>query len=131
MASNSAFYRVVANPWLYRWMVAMVLPFLIWAVLVKLSRNHQAILRRSHPWLKVLAWGTWALFIASGLYGLFGTSERVTFFRAYWTLGAFSSGINLLYHWVRRRLDPDAYKKYEDWWPTKKDLPEANANKNL
>ncbi|MGB9121185.1 MAG: hypothetical protein WCE73_11240 [Candidatus Angelobacter sp.] len=131
MASNPTFYRVLANAWLYRWMVAMVLPFLIWAVLVKLSRNHPGILPRSYPWLKVLTWGAWVLFVASGLYGLVGISETKTFFRTFWTLGAFSSGTNLVYHWVRRRVDPDAYKKTEGWWPTAKDLPEAKPGKNL
>jgi hypothetical protein len=130
MASNSIFYRVLNDPWVYRWVVAMVLPLLIWAVLVKLARNHPAILHQSHPWLKVVAWGAWAIFVAAGLYGLFGTSER-SFFRAFWTLGAFSSGINLLYHWVRRRVDPDSVKTYEGWWPTPKNLPEAKPGKNL
>jgi hypothetical protein len=130
MLTDPILHRVLTNPWFYRWVVAMVLPFLIWAVVAKLSRNHPEILPRSYPWLKGLAWGAWALFVASGLYGLFGASERTTFFRTPWILGAFSSGINLVYHWVRRRVDPSAYKKYEGWWPTPKDLPEANANKN-
>ena len=39
MASNSIFYRMLNDPWVYRWVVAMVLPFLIWAVLVKLSQK--------------------------------------------------------------------------------------------
>src|SRR5579871_5873319 len=105
MASNPILYRVLNDPWVYRWMVAMVLPFLIWAVLVKLARKHPAILRQSYPWLKVVAWGAWAIFVALGLYSLYATSER-SFFRAFWTLGAFSSGINLLRSWVRRRVDP-------------------------
>jgi hypothetical protein len=130
VASNTIFYRVLNDPWVYRWVVAMVLPFLIWAVLVKLARNHPAILRQSHPWLKVVAWGAWAIFVAAGLYSLFGASER-SFFGACWTLGAFSSGINLLHSWVRRRVDPDSVKTYEGWWPAPKDLPEAKPGKNL
>jgi uncharacterized membrane protein YfcA len=131
MPSYPILYRVLSDPWLYRWVVAMVLPFLIWAVLAKLSRNHPGTLPRSYPWLKVLTWGTWGLFVASGLYALFGISESKAFFRTSLTLGAFSSGINLVYHWVRRQVDPDAYKKYEGWWPTPKDLPEAKPGKNL
>ncbi len=130
MASNPILYRVLNDPWVYRWMVAMVLPFLIWAVLVKLARKHPAILRQSYPWLKVVAWGAWAIFVALGLYSLYATSER-SFFRAFWTLGAFSSGINLLRSWVRRRVDPDSIKTYEGWWPRPKDLPEAKQDKNL
>jgi hypothetical protein len=130
MLTDHILHRGLTNPWFYRWVVAMVLPLLIWAVVAKLSRNHPEILPRSYPWLKGFAWGAWAFFVASGLYGLFGASERTTFFRTSWILGTFSSGINLVYHWVRRRVDPNAYKKYKGWWPTPKDLPEANANKN-
>jgi hypothetical protein len=131
MPSDPILYRVLTNPWFYQWVVAMVLPFLIWAVLAKLSRNHPGILPRSYPWLKGLAWGTWALFVAAGLYDLFGASERKIFFRTPWILGAFSSGINLVYHWVRRRVDPDSIKTYEGWWPTPKDLCETKPSENL
>ena|SRR5579864_755424 len=131
MLSDPILHRVLTNPWFYRWVVAMVLPFLIWAVLVKLARNHPAILRQAFPWLKVVVWGAWAIFVAAGLYSLFGASDWMTFFRTSWILGAVYSGINLVYHWVRRRIDPDSVKTHEGWWPTPKDLPEAEPDKNL
>jgi hypothetical protein len=105
MVGDPILYRVLTNPWLYRWVVAMVLPLLIWAVLVKISRNHPGILPRAYPMLRVFAWGIWASFIAWGLYGLIGTAERKNFYAINGIIFGLLSGTNLMYHWVRRRVD--------------------------
>ncbi len=131
MPSDPILYRVLTNPWFYRWVVAMVSPFLIWAVLVRVSHSKPDILSRIYPGLKVTAWALWAFFVAWGLFGLFGVPERKTFYGINGIFSGLMGGINLMHSWVRRRVDPDSFKTYEGWWPTPKDLPEAKPGKNL
>ena len=131
MPSDPILHRVLTNPWFYTWVVAMVLPFLIWAVLAKLSHSRPEILPRIYPVLKVIAWGIWVSFVVWALYGLSGRLERKTFYGINGILWGLMGGTNLLHSWVRRRVAPDSAKKYEGWWPTPKDLPEAKPGKNL
>lgn len=130
MLSNPILHRVFTNPWFYPWVVAMVLPFLLWAVLVKLSHSRPDILPRIYPVLRVIAWGLWVSFVTWSLYGLFGRLERKTFYGMNGILWGLM-GTNLMHSWVRRRVVPDSAKKYEGWWPAPKDLPEAKPGKNL
>ncbi len=131
MVGHPILYRVLSDPWLYRWVVAMVLPFLIWAVLAKLSHSRPDILPTIYPALKVIAWGIWVSFVVWDLYGLSGRLEWKTFYGTNAILGGLMGGTNLIHSWVRRRVDPDSVRKYEGWWPTPKDLPEAKPGKNL
>ena len=130
MPSDPILHRVFTNPWFYLWVVAVILPFLIWALLAKLSHSRPDILPRIYPVLKVIAWGIWMVFVAWVLYGLSGRLERKTFYGINGILWGLMGGSNLLYSWVRRRVAPDSAKKYEGWWPTPKDLP-AKPGKNL
>jgi hypothetical protein len=41
-----------------------------------------------------------------------------------------SYGIQLFHGWMRRRVDPDSFKKHESWWPTPKDVSGFNSSKN-
>jgi len=123
MPTNSILYRILTQPFLYQWVLATVSPLLFWAVLVKLARYNPGILPRIYPLLKGLAWGLWASVVAWGLCGLFGIPERQNFYKINGIIVALAGGTNLMYHWVRRRVDPQAYVKTSDgWWPAPKDL---------
>jgi hypothetical protein len=129
MLTNPILHRVFTSPFLYQWVLAMVSPLLLWAVLVRVARRHPGILPRIYPLLKILAWVLWAFAAVCGLYGLLAMPGR----NIYYGIGfALFSGINLIYHWVRRRVDPASYiKKDYGWWPTPKDSPDVYPGKNL
>jgi len=124
MPSDPILHRLFTDPWFYQWVAAMVLPFLIWAVLAKLSHSRPDILPRIYPVLKVIAWGIWVSFVAWTLYGLSGRPERKTFYGINGILFGLMGGTNLMYHWVRRRVHPEAYVKEpnEGWWPSKREI---------
>ena len=124
MLNNPILYRVLTNPFLYQWVLATVFPLLVWAVLVKLARRSQGILPHVLPWLRVLAWGLWFSLIPWGLYCLFTQLGSEIFFKVQILISATYGGTNLMYHWVRRRVHPEAYVKEpnEGWWPSKREI---------
>jgi hypothetical protein len=129
MLSNLTLYRALTKPFLYQWVLATVLPFLLWAVLAKIARRDPGILPHVLPWLKVLAYGLWFSSAAWGLYSLW---PGKTFHAINAVFVALSGGTQLIYDWVRRRVDPRANVKERDGWkPTPKDSQEAGSGKNL
>ena len=124
MLNNPILYRVLTHPLLYQCVLAIIFPLLLWAVLVRLSRGYPGILHFVFPWLRILVWGLWASFAAWGLCGIFGIPERKTFYGIHAVLSALVGGTNLMYHWVGRRVDPEAYVKApnEGWWPSKPEV---------
>lgn len=132
MLSNPILYRVLTQPFLYQWVLATVFPLLLWAILVKLARHYPGILPYALRWLKFFAWGLWFAEIACGLYCLIWHPGMSVFLMLQMLLFAVFGGINFMYHWVRRRVDPEAYVKKGDygWWPTPKDSQEAGPGTN-
>jgi hypothetical protein len=101
-----------------------VFPLLVWAVLVKLARRFPGILPYVLPWLRVLAWELWFSLILWGLYCLFAQLRSGIFFKVQALIFAAFGGTNFMYHWVRRRVNPEAYVKESDegWWPSKREI---------
>jgi hypothetical protein len=127
MPANPILHRMLHNPYFYLWIAALALPFLFWAILARLARNNPGVLPRVYPVLKVLTWGMWFAALAAACFRLFWPDVKMY-------LPSFigiSGGMNLVHNWVRRRVDPDSYKKYEGWWPTKPDSPNITTGKTL
>jgi len=124
MLNNPIVYRVFTHPLPYQWVLATVFPLLVWAVLVKLARRSPGILPPVLQWLRGLAWGLWFFLILWGLYCLFAGVGSGVFFTVQPLIFATLGGTNLMYHWVRRRVNPEAYVKEpnEGWWPSKREI---------
>ena len=104
--------------------IAMVTPGVIWALLAIFSRRSPGLLLSAQPVLKVLAW---TFYLAAGLCclaGVFGIPSHQTFFKIFPALTASSGGMNLVYGWVRRKVDPSAFHRKPDsgWWPAKREF---------
>ena len=120
MADHSILNRVLREPFLYLYLAAAIFPFLFWAALAKLSRNRPDILPHVYPLLKVLIWVAYASMVGFGLYSVFDIWSPRRAYRVFVVLMVLSQGFNFVYHWVRRRVDPASYKKFEGWWPSPK-----------
>jgi hypothetical protein len=66
---------------------------------------------------------------AGSLYYVVARPGKVFFLR-YAVLLPLSYGVLLFHGWMRRRVDPDSFKKHEGWWPTPKDVSGFNSSKN-
>jgi hypothetical protein len=129
MLANPTLHRVLTTPFFYLFLVAMVVPFLLWAGIAGAARRRREVLRRIYPGLKVLIGRLW--FFGLACIVLSPHRELKTFIAQVSILNVFSAGMNLLRMWVGRRVDPDLFKKYEGWWPTPKDSAESAPLKNL
>ena len=103
--------------------LATILPFLLWAALAIVGRKNMQSLARIYPWMRALSWGTWILAVLISLVVLFGGFQRrqfVIFFAA----AMFNGGIQLARSWVQRRVEPDAVplSPSEGWWPAKREF---------
>jgi hypothetical protein len=140
MLTNFILHRVLTDPFLYAFIAAIVLPLLLWAWLVKFAQSHPDLLPGIYVPLKILAWVLWGCAVAAGSCSVFGPPGLKVFVKIGILISNFSLGLNLTYTWVRRRVDPDSFKKEDGWWPTPenslqwskpKDSPDINSNKNL
>jgi len=103
--------------------LATILPFLLWAVLAVIARKDMQLLTRIYPWLRALSWAAWALPLAIYLLiftGAFQHRQIVFFFAAI----TFNGGIQLARSWVQSRVEPDAVpcSSSDGWWPAKRDF---------
>jgi hypothetical protein len=131
MLSNPILYRVLTNPFLYQWVLATALPFLLWAELAKIARRDPGIWPQVLPWLKVLAVGLWFSSAAWGFYTLSAPQGKV-FYEINAILITLSGGTQLVYGWARQRVDPGANVKERDGWrPTSRVSQEVVTGKNL
>ena len=133
--ANSVLPRVLAEPRLYEFIVAIAAPLAFWLMVAIVSRRHPGILRRIYAPLKVFIWLTYLGMVWGLLYSL-RTNQNLYI----WLAINFMNGMNLVRIWIGRRVDPNAFKKYEGWWPTPKDSlswskpkgsPDINSGKNL
>ncbi|HWF06247.1 MAG TPA: hypothetical protein VHA06_21345 [Candidatus Angelobacter sp.] len=129
MLANPTLHRVLTTPFFYLFLVAMVVPFLLWAGIAGAARRRREVLRRIYPRLKVLI-GRLA-FLGLVCVVLLPHHEFMTLVGQISILNLFLAGMNLLRMWIGRRVDPASYKKYEGWWPTPKDSAESAPVKNL
>ena len=126
MLANSILLTAVTRFRLYELIAAIVSPLVFWLVVVIVSRRHPEILPRIYPPLKVFVWLTYFGLVWGLLYSL-RTNQNLYISMAI----NFMNGMNLVRIWIGRRVDPDAYKKYEGWWPTPKDSSGSGITKSL
>ena len=117
MPVNSILHRILADPYLYKFVASIVAPLLLWTVLVRFTRSHPDILPGMYSPLKIFTWALWSCTVATGFYVVLGPSSLKTFARTQILIANFSGGVNLIYMWVKRRVDPDSFKKHEGWRP--------------
>ena len=97
---------------------AGALPFLFWAALALVVRHRPERLGRIYPWLKAAAWISWsAAIVAIGF-----TLVRDNLHSIVWPcVVAFSSGVQLVHGWARRKVEgKSAQESADGWWPTPK-----------
>ncbi len=116
MLANSILLTELIRSRLYELIAAIASPFVFWLMVVIVSRRHPGILRRIYAPLKVFIWLTYLGMVWGLLYSL-RTNQNLYI----WLAINFTNGMNLVRIWVGRRVDPNAFKKYEGWWPTWKD----------
>jgi flagellar biosynthesis protein FliR len=126
MLANSILLTAVTRSRLYEFIAAIASPFVFWLMVVIISRWHPGILPRIYPPIKVFLWLTYFALVWGLLYSL-RTNQNLYIFMAI----NFTNGMNLVHTWIRRRVDPDSYKKYEGWWPMPKDSSGSGITKNL
>jgi hypothetical protein len=135
MLANSILLTAITRLRLYELVAAIASPFVFWLMVVIASRRYPGILQRIYSPLKVFIWLTYCGLVWGLLYSLRTNQNRYIFVAI-----NFMNGMNLVRIWVGRRVDPDAYKKHEGWWPTPKDSlwwskpkgsPDINSGKNL
>jgi hypothetical protein len=122
MLDNPVLHRILTSPPLYAWLASAAAPFLGWAILVRVSRNYPHILQRAYPVVKVLALSLW--FANAGcfcLYALYAWPTKKLLWLISLVLIGLSGATNIVFMKLRRRVDPDSFKKHEGWWPTPKD----------
>src|SRR5579884_1587886 len=106
-------YRLFSYPLFPLWAIALVLPFLLWAVLAKLSRKDPSVLSRIYPGLKVLVFGLWIAMSMIWILHMGGHLPHINIFALSLVYISLYGGLVQMYHWVRRRINPDSYKKRE------------------
>jgi hypothetical protein len=116
MLASSIMLTALTRFRLYAFIAALASPFVFWLMVVIISRWHPGILPRIYSPLKVFIWLTYFGLVWGLLYSL-RTNQNLYIFLAI----NFMNGMNLVRIWIGRRVDPDAYKKHEGWWPTRKD----------
>jgi hypothetical protein len=131
MLANSILHRVLTDPFLYGFISVIALPLLLWTWLAKFAQSHPDILPRIYLPLKILAWILWSCAVAAGSYSVFGPPGLKVFAKTGILISNFSLGLNLMYTWVRRRVDPDSFKKEDGWWPAPKDSSGSGIRKDL
>lgn len=98
--------------------VALVTPFLIWALVAVMARKDPRLLERIYPAVKNIAWAMYGGWIVLLLFAIGESIDRKISgigFTLY-------SGVNLMCGWIRRRVEPEADPAAsEGWWPTPKD----------
>jgi hypothetical protein len=103
--------------------LATILPFLLWAALAIVGRKNAQLLARIYPWVRALSWGTWALPLLIFPIVLFGGFQHrhVAFFCVAIT---FNGGIQSARSWVQRRINPDSIPRSSSggWWPAKREF---------
>jgi hypothetical protein len=106
------------------YVLATILPFLLWAVLAMTARKDMQLLARIYPWLRALSWGTWALPLLIILLKLFPALPQHQLLVFFFAAIPFNGGIQLVRSWVQRRVDPDSIPRpsSDGWWPAKRDL---------
>ena len=117
MPANPILHRMLTDPYLYKFVASIVAPLLLWTVLVRFARSHPDILQGMYSPLKIFTWALWFCTVATGFYVVVGLSSLKTFARTQILIANFSGGVNLIYMWVKRRVDPDSFKKHEGWRP--------------
>lgn len=113
--------RVLADPVFPKFIAALVSPFLLWVAIAMMARRRPQVLPRIYPAVKIVTWGLWISAVAWCAYSFYGSPNH--FYRTYAVFWPFYGGTNLIYQWMRRRVDPTANqpKAVEGWWPAPKD----------
>ena len=102
---------------IYAFIVAVITPFLIWALVASMARRHPRLLEQIYPVVKNLAW---VLYVGAVVLVLFGMGDSID--RKIGSIGVtFSGGFNLMYGWMRRRVELEPKASTGGWWPTPKD----------
>jgi hypothetical protein len=106
------------------YVLATVLPFLLWAALAMAARKNTQLLGQIYPLLRALSYGTWALPLLIGLVKLFSAISQHQLLVFFFASIPFNGGIQLARSWVQSRVEPDAIPRpsSDGWWPAKRDF---------
>jgi hypothetical protein len=121
MLDNPVLHRILTSPPLYAWLASAAAPFLLWAILVRVSRDYSHVLQRAYPVAKVLAWTLLYANAGWSLYGLYAVAAKKLFWPIALVLIGVCGSTNIIFMKLRRRVDADSFKKHEGWWPSPKD----------
>ena len=105
---------------IYAFIVALISPFLIWALLGSMARRNPLLLAKVYPFVKILAWGMWVPAVLCIFFGIIGSSR--TFASVGCIIFAFYSGINLMLGWIRKRIKPNPPATTNGLQPTPKNF---------
>ncbi len=121
MLDNPILHRILTSLPIYAWLASAAAPFLGWAILVRVSRDHPHVLQRAYPVIKVLAWSFWFAYAGWALYGLCAEPAKKLFWPIASVLIGLSGATNIVSIKLRRRVDPGSFKKHSGWRLTPKD----------
>jgi hypothetical protein len=107
-----------APPFLDLALAAIVFPIALWVAIAKIAENHPGLLPRVYDVVEMLTWGLWIADAALLVYCLNPRPDKIHSMRV--ILFILSAGVQLVYSWIRRRVDPVVRHPGYGWWPAGK-----------
>jgi len=118
MSINFIWQRMLAPPFLDLALAAIVFPIMLWVVIAKIAENHPGLLPRIYDVVEMLTWGLWIADAALLVYCLNPRPHNIYSMRV--VLLLLSVGVQSVYSWIRRRVDPGVRHQGYGWWPAGK-----------
>ncbi len=110
-----------APPFLDLALAAIVFPIMLWVVIAKIAENHPGLLPRIYDVVEMLTRGLWIADAALLVYCLNPRPHNIYSMRVVLLLlFLLSVGVQSVYSWIRRRVDPGVRHQGYGWWPAGK-----------